>query len=457
MRPTRYRAQWVLPISAPAIRDGALLTDSRGRIEAVGPDASVPQPDDAETIDLGNAVLLPGFVNVHAHPELSVLRNVLEDLSFIEWISTLRRVKSRAALDEADLHAAALWQLAEAYAAGITTIAATEDSAASLGALLETGGRGIVYREVFGPAPEQCADAMHDLRTRVDAMRARATDLVRVGISPHAPYTVSDALFRATARYAADEELPIAVHIAESQGEVDLVVDGAGVFAAGLQRRGIATPSRARSPIDLLHRTGILARQPLLIHAVRIDTDDVRAIADAGASVAHCPAANARLGHGVAPVAQLLEAGVTVGIGTDSVASNNRMDLLEEARSAQLMQRAFALSHDTLDAATLLRLMTLEGARALGIDAECGSLEPGKSADLTAVSLDVVHAQPVHDVEAALVLAARGSDVVLTAVRGRVLYDGGHTMIDVRAVRPRMEAIAARVAEARVAEARATT
>lgn len=449
MRPTCYRAQWILPISAPAIRDGALLIDSRGRIEAVGPDVAVPRPDDAEQIDLGNAVLLPGLVNVHAHPELSVLRNVLEDLPFIEWISTLRRVKARAMLDEADLHTAALWQLSEAYAAGITTIAATEDSAASLGALLETGGRGIVYREVFGPAPDQCADAMRELRTRVDAMRARATDLVRVGISPHAPYTVSDELFRATARYAADEALPVAVHIAESQDETDLVVDGAGAFAPGLQRRGIATPPRARSPIDLLHRTGILAQQPLLIHAVRIDTDDVRAIADAGASVAHCPVANARLGHGVAPVAQLLEAGVTVGIGTDSMASNNRMDLLEEARSAQLMQRAVSLSHDTLDAATLLRLMTLDGARALGIEAECGSLEPGKSADIIAVSLDGVHTQPVHDVETALVFAARGTDVVLTAVRGRVLYGETHMAIDVPAVRTRMEAIAARVAAAR--------
>ncbi|HEU5209609.1 MAG TPA: amidohydrolase family protein [Longimicrobiales bacterium] len=473
MRRARYRAQWVLPVSAPPVRDGALLIDEDGRIAAVGPDAAVPRPEDVDEVDLGSAALLPGFVNVHAHPELAALRNLLEDLPFVQWISTLRRVKLRAPLDEADLYTAALWQLAEAYAAGITTIAATEDSAASFDALLESGGRGVVYREVFGPAPEQCADAMRELSARVESMRVRESDLVRVGISPHAPYTVSDELFGATARYAAAEGLPVAVHIAESQEETDLVERGGGGFAEGLQRRGIATPVRARSPIDLLARTGVLERRPLLIHAVRIDTEDIRAIVDAGASVAHCPTANARLGHGIAPVAHLLAAGATVALGTDSVASNNRLDLLEEARTAQLMQRAAGHSHDALDPATLLRMATLDGARALGIEAECGSLERGKSADFAAVSLAGVHTRPVHDIQAALVLAARSSDVVLTVVRGRVLYHScpaglsqpganngttgvlgnraAHTTIDVPALRSRMDAIAERVAAARAA------
>lgn len=472
MRRTRYRAQWVLPVSAPPIREGALLVDDDGRIAAVGPDQAVPRPEDAQQVDLGNAALLPGLVNVHAHPELSALRNLLEDLSFFDWINTLRRVKARAPLDDAALLTSALWQLAEAYAAGITTIAATEDSAATFDALLETGGRGVVYREVFGPDPAQCAAAMRGLRERVESMRARETGLVRVGISPHAPYTVSDDLFQATARLAASEALPVAVHIAESHAETDLVARGEGVFAQALRRRGIDTPARARSPVELLARTGILERQPLLIHAVRIDASDIRLIADAGAAIAHCPTANARLGHGVAPVLQLLEAGATVGLGTDSVASNNRLDLLEEGRTAQLMQRAAACSHDSLDAAALLRMATLDGARALGIEDECGSLEPGKSADLAAVSLARVHAQPAHDINAALVLAARGSDIVLTVVRGRVLYRScsgdahaagdengptgtlssakpGHTTIDVDAVRDRMERIAERVAAAR--------
>ena len=458
MRRTRYQAQWILPIVAPPVRDGALLVEEDGRIAAVGPSDTVPRPDDAENIDLGNAAVLPGLVNVHAHPELSALRNLLEDLPFVDWINTLRRVKARAPLDEADLHASALWQLAEAYAAGITTIAATEDSSASLDALLESGGRGVVYREVFGPAPDQCDAAMRDLRTRVETMRGRETDLVRVGISPHAPYTVSDELFLAAASYAEGESLPIAVHIAESRDETDLVVHGSGTFAEGLRRRGIAVSPRARSPVDLLARTGVLERQPLLIHAVRIDDADIEMIANAGASIAHCPIANARLGHGVAPVARLIAGGVNVALGTDSVASNNRVDLLEEARVAQLMQRATSQSYLVLEPASLLRMATLAGARALGMEDVTGSLETGKSADLAVVSLDRVHGRPVHDIEAAVVLALRGNDVVLTVLQGRVLYRNNpddrsqyFPTIDVQSVRTRMEAVAMRVAAAREA------
>lgn len=452
MRRTRYRARWLLPIAAPPIRDGALLTDEEGRIAEVGPDAAVAQPEDAERVDLGDAALLPGLVNAHAHPELAGLRGVLEDLPFLDWITNLRRIKLHAPLDADALHASALWQLAEAYAAGITTIGATEDSNASLDALTESGGRGVVYREVFGPAPVQCAHAMDELRERVDAMRARAGAHVRVGISPHAPYTVSDELFRAAAAYAGTEALPVAVHIAESAAESDLVAHGAGAFAAGLQRRGIATPARARSPIELLARTGVLALRPLLIHAVRVDADDIARIAAAGAAIAHCPVANARLGHGIAPVTAMLAAGVTVALGSDSVASNNRMDLLEEARIAQLMQRAQRHAWNTLDAAALLRMATLDGARALGLDDVTGSLERGKSADLTAVSLATLHGQPVHDVTATLVHAARGTDVLLTVVQGRVLYrHGTHPTIDVARVRERLHEIAARVAAARAA------
>src|SRR5690606_35846861 len=138
------------------------------------------------------------------------------------------------------------------------------------------------------------------------------------------------------------------------------------------------------------------------------DSDDIRRIADAGAAVAHCPVANARLGHGIAPVIELDAAGVTIGIGSDSVASNNRIDLLEEARVAQLMQRARLRSAGALDAAKLLRMLTLEGARALGLDSRTGSLEAGKDADLCAVRIGAPHTVPVHEPAAALLFSTRG-------------------------------------------------
>ncbi|MEX2609150.1 MAG: amidohydrolase family protein [Gemmatimonadota bacterium] len=445
-RPTRYLARWVVPVSAEPIADGALLVDAAGRIAAVGPAATVPAPPDAAEVDLGEAALLPGLVNTHAHPELVALRGLLEDLPFHSWIPLLRRAKVAAELDAEDFAAGALWTCVEAVAAGITTLGATEDSGAALGALRTAGLRGVVYREVFGPDPAQAEGAVAQLRERVLAMRALETDLVRVGVSPHAPYTVSDQLFSATARLALEEELPLAVHTAEAQVEEELVVRAAGPFAAGLRARGITVQPRAHSTAALLHRLGVLRARPLLIHCVRVHPDDGRRLADAGATVAHCPVANARLGHGTAPVPELLEAGVRVGLGTDSMAANNRMDILEEARTAQLVQRTRLRHAGVFPAADVLRMATLGGAEALGLAERTGSLEAGKDADLCAVALEAPHTRPVHDVAAAVVHAARGSDVVLTVVRGRVLYEGRNWLtLDPPAILPRVEDSARRL------------
>lgn len=444
-RPTLYRAAWVLPVAGPPLREGAVLVDARGRIAAVGPAAALAPPEPAAVVELGEAVLLPGLVNVHAHPELAMFRGALEDLRFHDWILRLVGAK-RAALHEADYAAAARWTLVEALAAGITTLAATEMSAAAFDALREAGMRGIVYREVFGPDPAQAAASLAELRGAVEALRARETERVRLGVSPHAPYTVSDELFAAVAGYARAEALPLAIHAAESAVERALVTEGAGDFAPGLRARGIATPPRGRSTIELLDRLGVLAARPLLIHCVDLDADDVRRIADAGCAVAHCPIANAKLGHGVAPYPALRAAGVRLGLGTDGVGSNNRLDLLEEARFAALLHRAAQRSPDLLSAAELLRLCTLDGARALGLESRIGTLEPGKDADLCAVSLRGAHVRPVHDPYAALFHAARGADVVLAAVAGRVLYrDGTFLTLDAEAARRGTEDAAERV------------
>jgi 5-methylthioadenosine/S-adenosylhomocysteine deaminase len=444
--PAVYRARWVLPVTAPPIRDGALVVDEGGIIRAVGPAAEIPLPATAQVTDLGEAALLPGLVNAHMHLELSFLRGMLEDLPFTDWIPALLAARRAAGLGEADCLAAARWSLIEALAAGITSVGATEDSQAAMLALRETGQRGVVYREVFGPAPGQCAEAMARLDGEISRMRDTETDLVRAGVSPHAPYTVSDALFRAVARFALDRSLPVAVHVAESPAESSLVTRGEGVFAERLRARGIAAAPRARSPLALLDVMGVLETRPILIHCVHVDDADIERIARTGAAVVHCPIANARLGHGVAPVGALRAAGVTVALGSDSVASNNRVDVLEEARTAQLFRRALGGDPGALPAAELLRMATLDGARALGLVHRVGSLEAGKDADLCAVSLAGPHVRPAPDPLAALFHAARASDVSLTVVRGRVLYrDGRFEAIDAPAAAGAIDALAARV------------
>lgn len=436
-----------MPVASSPVRAGALLVGDDGRIVAVGADAAVPAPAGAVHVDLGAAILLPGLVNAHAHPELTALRGALEDLPFDRWIPRLRRIKLEAALTPDDLRTSARWQLVEAYAAGVTTIGATEDSDAAFVALRESGGRGVVYRETFAPAAEQSPAALATLQQHVYAMRAYETDLVRVGISPHTPFTVSDAHFKAVAHYARSEALPIAVHIAESAAEFELVTAGRGTFADALRARGIDISARAPSPIALLEQLGVLSAQPLLIHCVQVDARDIDRIAHHGAFVAHCPVANARLGHGIAPVIAMRDAGITIGLGSDSMASNNRMDMLEEARSVQLMQRALLRAPSALDAGTLLRMATIDGARALGLDRHIGTLETGKDADLCAVSLSGAHMRPASDPIVTLIHSARAADVVLTVVRGRILYERGmHLTLDRAAVERSFDAVAARIA-----------
>lgn len=445
LRAVVYRAGWVLPVVQPPIRDGAVLVDAQGQIAAVGPTAAIEPPEGAEVVELGEAALLPGLVNVHAHPELALFRGALEDLPFRDWILRLLGGK-RSALGEEDYALAARWSLVEALRAGITTLAATEASAAAFGALREAGMRGVAYREVFGPDPRQAGESMRDLAAAVREMRTEETDRVRVGVSPHAPYTVSDPLFAAASEWARADDLPMAVHIAESEAERALVERGEGDFAPGLRTRGIATEPRGRSGIEMLDRLGVLRARPLLIHCVSVDADDLRRIAEAGCAVAHCPVANAKLGHGIAPYPALREAGISVGLGTDGVGSNNRLDLLEEARFAALLHRAAARRPDLLPPDALLRLCTLDGARALGLDRRVGSLEPGKEADLCAVSFAAPHTRPVHDPVAALFHAARGSDVTLTVVAGRVRFRNGVVLsLDEAALAPRVEEAAERL------------
>ena len=394
----RWHARWVLPIATPAIPDGTVITEG-DRIVWVGPRASAPAGGSDET--LGDCILTPGLVNAHTHLDLTVMRGFLEELPMFDWVRTLTRAK-REVLTPAELRDSALLGVAEGLAAGITTFGDTSDSDAPFGALGVLGARGIAYREVFGPDPADRDTALAALQEQVSAMRAAATARVRVGVSPHAPYSVSDALFRAVAEWAARDALPVAVHIAESEAEQSLVVNGEGPFADFLRGRGIAVAPRAAGPIALLESAGLLRPGTLLIHCVRATAADIGAVANAGCGVAHCPASNAKLGHGVAPLLEFVAGGARVGLGSDSMASNNAMDLLGEARLAVLQQRARARRADALPARLALRLATLGGAEALRLDDETGALVPGKQADLVAFRVDPLGA-PAEDPVAALV------------------------------------------------------
>jgi cytosine/adenosine deaminase-related metal-dependent hydrolase len=406
----RLAARWVIPIEDHPIERGAVLIGEDGRIIAVGPDEHVARPSNVPAEEYGDAALLPGLVNTHTHLELTGLEGEVSEPDFPRWIMSVRERK--AARTREQFLAAAHGGLAACWAAGVTTVADTGDSGAVIQALAQAGGSGIAYQEIFGAHPDDVDVSLAGLQARVEALGAFATGRVRMGVSPHAPYTVSGQLYAATAEWARAESLPLAAHVAESPAECDLLARGIGGFAEAWRRRGIPLPSPlGRTPLEWLDEHGVLSESTLCIHGVQVSPTDLERMRAAGAALAHCPLSNHAHGHGSAPVREYLERGIRVGLGTDSVMSVGMLDLLAEARVAR---RAAGL-----DPQAALALCTLEAARALGLDGEIGSLRSGKWADCTLVLLpaDVTERSLVE-----LILATGPEDVAATYLSGGAVY-----------------------------------
>src|SRR6266480_2116265 len=341
------------------------------------------------------SVPIPSFprrVNTHTHLELTHLADKNAEREFARWIRALRTLKDATTPDE--FARAAERGVRDGWAAGVTCVADTGSTGAPLEALARLGGRGIYYQEVFGPDPGQCAASMEELRRALDRLSPFATSPLSLGVSPHAPYTVSGPLYRAVADFARGAGLPVALHLAESSAETQLVQQGSGPFADALRARGIPVTAHHRSPVQYLVQLGVLASgNCLAIHCVQVDGPDIESLRGAGVAVAHCPRSNRAHGHGTAPLAAFRRAGLRVGLGTDSVVSVGDSSLLAEAAAAGL------------DGEDALRMLTIEGARALGLEDEIGSLEVGKQADLAVFPSTALY-RPLPPVTALLTLVA---------------------------------------------------
>jgi cytosine/adenosine deaminase-related metal-dependent hydrolase len=410
MRSRRLAARWLIPVQGPPIDHGALLTGSDGRILVVGPDSSVPRPADTPAEKFDDAVILPGLINTHTHLELTGLEGQVPEREFTAWIRHLRELKTtRSAADYVE---AARRGLTACFAAGVTTVADTGDSGTVMQALVQCGGSGVAYQEVFGPHPDQAKESLAGVQARVDELRQLATERASVGVSPHAPYSVSGHLFRAVSGWARREQLPVAVHVAESTAESEFLLRGTGPFAEAWRARGIPLPSPSgRTPMRWLAEHDVLSDRTLCIHAVQLDGNDVDRLVDSGAAVAHCPISNQAHGHGDAPLQALLESGVRVGLGTDSVVSIGRLDLLAEARAAAALA-------PSLTADALIELCTFGGAHALGLGSQTGSLHPGKWADCIVVRVPT----DAGGTPAEQVLSSETKDVLRTYVGGKEVY-----------------------------------
>lgn len=403
----RLSARWVIPGNGPAIAHGAVLVDDAGHLAAVGPDDSVPHSPVAREHAFPDAVLLPGLVNTHTHLELTGFAGQAEDADFWEWIRHIIALKAQRT-DE-DFFRASEQGIRDAWAAGVTTVCDMGNSGQVIAALDALGASGIAHHEVFDLHQGAPDETMRRFSRELDRLAPHSSGRVRLGVSPHAPYTVSGPVYRETAALARAHGVPIGVHIAEPPDETALLRDFTGTFAEFLRSRGVERLSAEPiSPVGWLDRHGVLSERTICAHAIHTDLADAELLHRHGAAVAHCPRSNRRHHHADAPVARYASMGIRIGLGTDSEVSVAPPDLLAEAREARRLTGWTA--RETVHA------LTLGGAEALNLAGETGSLDTGKWADLTVIAVPEA-ADPFEGV-----LAAGRGEVLATWLGGREVY-----------------------------------
>ena len=404
-------ADWVVPVEGAPIENGAVAIAEDGRIAAVG-----------RTDELGDgvryeqAIILPGFVNAHSHLEYAVYAGFGDGLRFADWIGLHVARKARIAVE--DMEAIARLGALECLRSGITTVGDCSFSGAAAVACANLGLRGVVFLEVFGVSGAPIEERFEPMRERI---AGSLSDRVRLGVSPHAPYTCTIELYRACAELG----LPIATHLAESAAETEFLRSGTGGWESF---SSMLVPPLGTTGIRALADAGLLDSHVLAAHCVQVDEEEIALLAAHDVAVAHCPRSNAILGCGVAPLRELVDAGIRVCIATDSPASTPSFDMFDEMRAALTAARARELRPDALTAGEALELATLGGARALGQEQELGSLVPGKQADLTILSLADTPFVPWEDPVTATVLGGSPDRVVATLVSGEPRFErGGET------------------------------
>jgi cytosine/adenosine deaminase-related metal-dependent hydrolase len=376
----RYRARWLVPICEPPIRDGWVAVD-RGRIVAFGR----PAPGDTQgEQDLGHVAILPGLVNAHTHLELSYLRDQIDPASdFVTWIRGVVAARQQRPDPKADeIMDAVDAAIAESTACGTAIVGDISNTLVTFDPLVNSPLAGVVFYEMIRFAAEGAERVVADAMRNLDGLVP--TDVVRVGLAAHAPYSVAPLLFRAIRAAARRDPLaPCSVHLSESAEEVEFIKTGTGPWRTFLEEVRAWDPAWVApgvSPVRFLEDCGFLDARVLAVHGVQMSSDDLKRLEARGATLVTCPRSNGHTGAGAPPLEDFYASGVRVAIGTDSLASAPDLNVFAELAT----MRALAPS---IPATSLLESATWQGARALGFDAEFGTIEPGKRARLLAVTI----------------------------------------------------------------------
>ncbi len=420
-------AQWIVPVEPAGVLAGHALVVDRGDIvDVVESRAAERDYAAAQRIDLPTHVLIPGLVNAHTHAAMNLLRGIADDVPLKAWLEAHIWPREGRFVSPEFVHDGTLLAAAEMLQGGVTCAGDMyffPDAAAR--AFDASGMRALIGMPVLDFPTPYAADPDayigHGLAAR-DAFKHAPR--LAFALAPHAPYTVGDATWGKVTMYARQLDLPIHTHVAETQGEVD-----ASRAATG------------ETPVERLDRLGVTGPSLIAAHCVHLSPGDIDKLAAQGCHVVHCPASNMKLASGIAPIAALVLRGVNVALGTDGAASNNRLDLMGEMRLASLLAKVATRDAAALPAATMLRMATLGGARALGFEQRIGSLLPGKAADMVAIDLGGVHTAPVYDPVSHLLHAAARSDVTDVWIGGeRIVDDRRVTTIDRSALLTRARA-----------------
>ncbi len=381
-------------------------------ILAVGPEAELKaQYSAAETVDCGGKILMPGLVNAHTHIPMTLLRGLADDLRLDVWLMGYMLPVEREFVSPDFVRLGSLIACAEFIRSGVTSFADMyyfEEHVAK--AAVEAGLRGLCSQTVLKfPSPDAASYEDSLALARDFIQRWKGHPLIVPSVAPHAPYTCTPEILKATAQLAAEFDVPLHTHLAETAFEV-----------ANMRKEN------GMPVVPYVKKQGLFDAKVLAAHCVHVDVGEIRTLQHYHAGVAHNPSSNMKLGSGIAPVAKMLELGVNVGIGTDGPASNNDLDMFEEVRLAAFLAKGASGDPTTLPAPMALAMATRIGARALHIGETTGSLEPGKRADLILVDTGPLHNSPRFERDpngayAQLVYAAKSTDVCDVMVNGKWL------------------------------------
>ena len=403
---TLIEPRWILPIRpAGALLEGHAIAVDGGVIRAVLPVGAAARRFAARTTArLPDHVVMPGLVNAHTHASMALLRGVGDDMPLQRWLTERIWPLEQALVGEDFVQDGARLAAVEMLRAGITTCSDMYFYPDVVGrALTSVGMRAVVGIIAIGFPTAYAVDADDYLRKGLQARDALRDDpLVSFTLAPHAPYTVADETLARVATLAEELDLQVHIHVHETVREVE----------ESIARHGVR-------PLERLDRLGLLSERLIAVHSIHLTDQEIARLGRVGASVAHCPVSNLKLANGLARVPAMLAAGVNVALGTDGAASNNRLDMLDEARFAALLAKNVSGDAAMLPAAAALECATINGARALGLEGRIGSIETGKEADLVAIELASPEVLPLFDPVSHLLYASGREHVTDVWVAGR--------------------------------------